>query len=247
MERFITKSDLSKQILKSAKLSTSLPVNTLIYGQIGVGKKLLSAEILPNSTAISAKELEKLIILKQVNLSEYTSLIIYDLHTVINIEEFLNNLKNIKLVATSLDKHEKFSTLFAIKIEIPPLENRKEDLEELISIYKKEALRIYKSNNNIQTDIDIDLSGNGITLKQSIYKSILLQSITKQEMMDTFETYLYNQVNNDKTYKELLELFEVPLLKASKKAFKSQLKMSQKLDINRITLRKKLHKYFGEA
>ncbi|MCK5294453.1 MAG: Fis family transcriptional regulator, partial [Arcobacteraceae bacterium] len=240
-------SDLSKQILKSAQLSASLPVNTLIYGQMGVGKKLLSAEILPNSTAIKANELEKLIISNQINLSEYNSLIIYEIDNVINLEQFLNSLQNIKLVATSLEKYERLNNLFTIKIEIPPLESRKEDLDELISVYTKEASHIYKSNNHTHYDLKIDLSQNGITLKQSIYKSILLQSITKQEMMDTLEIYLLNQLKEEKTYKQLLEVFEIPLLKASKKAFKSQLKMSQKLDINRITLRKKLHKYFEET
>ncbi len=249
MNKFITKSDSSKQILKSAKLSANLPVNTLIYGETGVGKKLLASEILPNTTSIIAKHLEKLINENQINLKEYRSLIIYDLHTVLNIEEFLENLKNIKLVVTSFDKHEKYSSIFAIKIEIPSLDKRVEDLEELTNIYIKEASEIYKTNNNIDIykGIKFDLSGNGITLKQSIYKYILLQSITKQEMMDTFETYLYNQVVEDKTYKQLLEVFEIPLLKATKKAFKSQLKMSKQLDINRMTLRKRLHLYFGEA
>ena len=249
MDKFITKSDSSKQILKSAKLSANLPVNTLIYGEVGVGKKLLATEILPNSTSITAKKLEKLIIENQIDLKEYKSLIIYDLQNVINIDEFLENLKSIKLVVTSLDKHEKYSSTFAIKIEIPSLDKREEDLEELTNIYIKEASKIYKTNNNIDIykGIKFDLSGNGITLKQSIYKYILLQSITKQEMMDTLQTYLYTQVKEDKTYKQLLEIFEIPLLKASKKAFKSQLKMAKQLSINRMTLRKKLHLYFGEA
>lgn len=248
MQRFITKSASSIQILKSAKLSASLPVNTLIYGEAGVGKKLIAKEILVSSTAISAKELEIAIINKQIDLKQFTSLIIYDIHLVINLDEFLECLKNIKLVATSLHKHEKYNTQFAIKIEIPSLDQRKEDLEELIDIYVKEASQIYKSSNSYNIkDITIDLSGNGITLKQSIYKSILLKSITKQEMINTLETYLYTQLTNGKTYKELLEVFEIPLLKSAKKAFKSQLQMANKLVINRITLRKKLHKYFGEA
>lgn len=245
MQRFIPKSDLSKQILKSAKLSSTLPINTLIYGEIGVGKKLLATEILPNSTTIFAKKLEKLILEKKINLDEYKSLIIYDIQDVINLEQFLNYLKNIKVVVTSDKLNNKFNTLFAIKIEIPPLKQRKEDLEELISIYSKEATNIYKPSNTNSYDMNIDLSSNGITLKQSIYKSILLQSVTKQEIMNTLETYLYSQIKNDKTYKQLLEIFEVPLLKASKKAFKSQLRISEQLCINRITLRKKLH-FYGE-
>ncbi len=50
----------------------------------------------------------------------------------------------------------------------------------------------------------------------------------------------------ERTYKQLLEVFEIPLLKAAKKVYKSQLQMANKLNINRITLRKKLNKYFGE-
>jgi DNA-binding protein Fis len=46
-----------------------------------------------------------------------------------------------------------------------------------------------------------------------------------------------------KTYKELLELFEIPLLQAAKKRFKSQVKMADNLDINRNTLRKKILQY----
>ena len=248
MQRFITKSPSSIQILKSAKLSSSLPVNTLIYGEAGVGKKLIASEILVSSTAINAKELEKAIIDKQIDLKEFSSLIVYDIHLVINLDEFLESLKKIKLVATSLHKHEKYTTQFAIKIEIPSLDQRPEDLEEIIQTYIKEASNIYKSSNNFnKNEINIDLSGNGITLKQSIYKAILLKSITKQEMMDTFETYMYSQLQDGKTYKQLLEIFEIPLLKSAKKAFKSQLQMANKLVINRITLRKKLHKYFGEV
>ena len=248
MQKFITKSPSSKKILKSVRLSTNLPVNTLISGEIGVGKKLLASEILPNSTSLNAKELEKLIILKQIDLNEYKSLILYDLHLVINIEELLNQLTNIKLVVTSLEKHEKYNNKFAIKIDIPSLDKRQEDLNEIISIYTKEAAKIYNTNEQYQLEnLHIDLSGNGITLKQSIHKSILLQSMTKQDMISTLETYFYNQLKNDKTYKQLLEVFEIPLLKASKKAFKSQLKISKQLSINRITLSKKLHNYFGEA
>jgi DNA-binding NtrC family response regulator len=245
MEKFIAQSEISKQILKSAKLSADLPVNTLIYGEVGVGKKLLALEILPNKTSIMAKELEKLINNKQINLEEYSSLIVHNIHQVINIDEFLENLKNIKLVATSLDNHTKYHNTFAIKLEIPSLEERKEDLDELITLYKKEAMNIYGSNINVDK-INIDLSGNGITLKQSIYKSILLHSMSKNEMMQTLQSFIYRELHNGKTYKELLELFEVPLLKAAKEAFKSQLKMAEKLSINRITLRKKIHQYFGE-
>ena len=62
MDKFIAKSPISQQILKSVKLSADLPVNTLIFGQSGVGKKLLAKEISQNGFTIQGKDLEKLII-----------------------------------------------------------------------------------------------------------------------------------------------------------------------------------------
>jgi len=245
MEKFIATSQISQQILKSAKLSADLPINTLIYGQNGVGKKLLAHEILPNAFLIQGGELEKLIIAKQIDLASYQAIIVENMNSILNIEEFFQQLKNIKVVGTNSDKNDKFNQYFAIKIEIPPLKERPEDLEEIIEIYKKEAMSIYNTNVPVK-NIEIDLSENGITLKQSIYKSILLQSINTKDMLQTMENYLTKKLENGDTYRDLIEIFEIPLLKAAKKIYKSQLQMADKLEINRITLRKKIHQYFGE-
>ncbi len=245
MEKFIATSQISQQILKSAKLSADLPINTLIYGQKGVGKKLLAQEIIPNAFMINGGELEKLIISKQIDLALYQAIIIDNMDDILNVEEFFHHLKNIKIVGTNNDKNDKFNQYFAIKIEIPPLRERPEDLEEIIEIYKKEAMSIYNTNVSVK-NIEIDLSENGITLKQSIYKSILLQSINTKDMLQTMENYLTKKLESGATYRDLIEIFEIPLLKAAKKIYKSQLQMADKLEINRITLRKKIHQYFGE-
>jgi DNA-binding NtrC family response regulator len=245
MKRFIAKSNISKQIIKSAQLCKDLPINTIIYGEVGVGKKLLANEILPNSTVIFAKELEQSINTNKFNIQQYNSLIIYDIHNIINSKAFFNNLKDIKIVATSIKNYD--NNIFAVKISIPPLKTRKEDLEELVAIYKKEALKLYGlSHIKNNSKINIDLTKNNISLKQSIYKSIFLQSATTQDIIHILENYFYTQVQQNKTYKQLLSVFEIPLLKASKRAFKSQLKISHNLNINRMTLRKKLAYYFKE-
>lgn len=238
MEKFIAISKISQQILKSAKLSADLPINTLIYGQIGVGKKLLAHEILPNAFVINGDELEKLIISKQIDLALYQAIIIENLDTILNVEEFFQYLKNIKIVGINTDKNDKLNQYFAIKIEIPPLKERPEDLNEIVEIYKKQAMSIYNTNVPVN-NIEIDLSENGITLKQSIYKSIFLQSINTKDMLQTMENYLTKKLENGATYRDLIEIFEIPLLKAAKKIYKSQLQMADKLEINRITLRKK--------
>ena len=245
MKNFIALSPSTKKILKVAKMSATLPVNVLITGEAGVGRKLLSSTISPDAQSFKAKELEKLINSNNIDLEQFNTIIVYDIHKVTNKQEFINKLKDIKVVATSFDIVDELNEYFAVKIEIPPLDTRVEDLDELTNIYIKEATKIY-SLSILKKDIKRDLSGNGITLKQSIYKSILLKSISKIEMMDTLYNFFLRELKDGKNYKALLEVFEIPLLKASRKIFKSQLQMANNLKINRITLRKKLHKYFGE-
>lgn len=245
MEKFIVNSPSSKQAYKIAQMSASLPVNVIIFGQVGVGRKLLANVALPDVISFEAKELEKLILDNKINLKEYTSIIVHNINKVLNKNEFLDALQSIKIVATGFYENQEYLQSFAVKIELTSLEDRKEDLEELTNIYIKEASKIYTTS-KIPENLKIDLSGNGITLKQSIYKSILLQSMNRQEMQDTLYDFFLKELEKGKTYKMLLEVFEIPLLHASKTLYKSQLKISEKLNINRITLRKKLTKYFGE-
>jgi DNA-binding protein Fis len=65
-------------------------------------------------------------------------------------------------------------------------------------------------------------------------------------MLQAMENYITKNLENGATYRDLIKIFEIPLLKAAKKIYKSQLQMADKLEINRITLRKKIHHYFGE-
>ena len=247
MEHFITQSDISKQILKSAKLSSNLPVNTLIIGEDGVGKKILSKEILPQATVFDALEFETLLNKKMITADQYSSLILYHIDKVLNIEEFLENIKHIKIVATAYEKSSRFSNNFAIKIEIPPLSQRKEDCDELKKIYIQKASKIFDITTQInEKNLAFDLSKNGISLQNSIYKSILRESITTKDLQNLLESFFIDQLEDGKNYKELLEMFEIPLLKASKKLYRSQVQMANKLEINRITLRKKLETYEGE-
>lgn len=229
MDKFIALSPSSKKILKIAQISSDLPVNVIILGSIGVGRKLLAKEILPDAPSFIAKDLEQLIVTNKIDLKQYNQMILYDLNQVINKEEFLQNLSNIKIVVTNLLEDKNYINQFAIKIEISPLKERIEDLNELIRLYTIEAKDISPSS-----------------LKQSIYKNILLQSITKQELMDILYDFFIKEFKSEKSYKELLSIFEIPLLKSAKAVYNSQLKMANKLKINRITLRKKLEKYFGE-
>jgi len=244
MEKFIAHSPSSKQALHIAKISASLPVNILISGDVGVGKKLLAKEVLQNSISYESLELEQLIQQKNIDLQSYKSIIIFNVENILNTKQFFEKLRNIKIIATSNIDYKDLQNNFPVKIKLDSLEQREEDLDELIKIYTDEANKIYLSDKVVK-DIKIDISKNGISLKKSIFKSILLNSITKDEMTDIMYKYFIKELEEkNKSYKDLLEIFEIPLLKASKKIFKSQVQMAKNLDINRITLRKKLNTYF---
>jgi DNA-binding NtrC family response regulator len=242
---FISESESSKELLRIARMSTNLPVNTLITGQVGVGKKLLAQEILPAATIFEANDLEKLLINKTIDIEQYNELIIININLALNKKEFLEFLENIKIVATISHLDSSIESYFAIKIDIPPLKDRKEDLNTLINIYLSEAKTIYEHNIDIN-NIEIDLSSNGISLKKSIFKNTLIKSMSDNDMMESLEYFIFNKFNENMEYKELLKYFEIPLLNAAKTKYKSQLQMATKLNINRITLRKKLDYYFGD-
>jgi len=244
MEKFLACCESSKKILSIAQMSANLPVNILIIGQSGVGRKLLAQQISLDAPIFDAKTLESSIINNTANVKQYAEIIITGLESVLNKKEFLENLAGVKVIATTTYMLSDIETQFAIKIDIPPLKDRPEDLEEITQHYIKQAQEIY--NINIATkDIDIDLSKNGISLKQSIFKNTMLKSLNDEDMKDSLEYFLLQKLQENKDYKELLEIFEIPLLKAAKKEYKSQLQMATNLKINRITLRKKLDLYFG--
>ena len=245
MEKFITHSDASKKILNIAQMSSALPVNVLIIGESGVGKTILSKHILHDSSIFESKVLEDMIIKNKFNKDEYNELIVLNIDKTINKLEFMENLSGIKIVATSSIALNEIESMFAIKIDIPPLKERPEDLEELTKVYIEKANKIYDSNVELK-DIKIDLSQNGISLKRIIYKTVASISMDDNEMMNSLEYFLNKKLEEKNEYRDLLKYFEIPLLKAAKKRFKSQLQMASQLNINRITLRKKLELYFKD-
>jgi len=246
MNKFISKSKETKNILESALLAVDLPVNIVILGEVGLGKKLLTKEITKDIQSFDGLLLEDLINSNKINLSHYSALIVYDLHNVINKNEFLFNCKELKIIATSINDSADYTNNFAVKIQMPKFNTQSEDFKFISQSYINEAKELSQSNKIDTKKIKYDLSSNGISLKKSIYKFVFNNSLKKVDLLESLENFLYDEVKDDKTYKELLSLFEIPLLNASKKAFKSQLKISSQLGINRITLRKKLDYYFGE-
>jgi len=244
MKKFIAESEESKKILNIVQVSANLPINVLVRGEEGVGKKLLAKEILPNTVHLDGRFLEQSIANNSINIDQYKELIITDIHQVLNKKEFLLHLSSIKVVATSQTNVKDIEEQFAIKVDISPLKNRKEDLLAISQIYINSANEIYNSNISL-SQIQTDISRNGISLKKSIYKNTLLNSMDDEDMNIALEKFISNKLESENTYKYFLKVIEIPLLNVAKEKFKSQLQMATKLNLNRITLRKKIEQYFG--
>ncbi len=246
MQTFITDSQASKNALNMIMTSSSLPLNILVFGAYGVGKKKLITTVFPDSSVYVASELENLLRTNRVDFSKDKEIVVYDIDKAGNVKQLLEQLqeKNIKIIATATEQKEIFAELFLVKIDLPPLLQRPEDTKVLITEYTQKAKILFNIKEHIDlTQLDIDLSNNSISLKESIFRSILLNSIDQKEMMSLLEKFLSKKVEHTTDYKTLLEIFEVPLLKSMRKKYKSQLQMANKLGINRNTLRKKMYQY----
>lgn len=238
---FIAESSASKEAFKTATLLKTLNVNSLIIGELGVGKKSLAKYILPNAPILDASNFNELMTALESN----TQIIITNLQLSPNLTRIIDTikLKNIRVVATAKYsiENELIDELFTVKFDIPPLLQRKEDIEELISIFSKDAATLFGVTQELNLDNFIpDLSKNSHSLKRQVMIRYLLQDIQDTELMDIIEEFLFDKLGSNSDYRDFLYLYESPLIKAGLKKFKSQLQLSDKLGLNRNTLRKKI-------
>jgi DNA-binding NtrC family response regulator len=238
---FITASEASSQAFKTATLLKSLTINALIMGENGVGKRTLASFILPNATAINASNYEEL--LQTIESSD--EIIIIDIDNFPNLKLLIDTVKKNKtrIVATSRQSfsNEYLDDIFSVKFDIPPLSARAEDVEELIKQFVEDAVKLFggESKFNVK-NFKPDLSDNANSLRRQVMINYLLQDIDDQELMEIIENYLFDKLGSNSDYRNYLYLYEVPLIRAGLSRFKSQLQLSDRLGLNRNTLRKKI-------
>ena len=238
---FIAESSASKEAFKTATLLKTLNVSSLITGEIGVGKKSLAKYILPNTPVIDASKFDELL----TALASVNQIIITNLQNSPNLKTLIDtiNSNNIRVIATANNYIENniLDDLFSIKFDIPPLSTREEDVEALVKIFSDEASTLFGVVNELDmNNFTPDLSRNSHSLKRQVMVNYLLQDVQDTELMDIIENYLSDKLGSNSDYREFLYLYEVPLIKSGLKQFKSQLKLSDKLGLNRNTLRKKI-------
>ena len=239
--KFITASNASKEAFKTANLLKSLTVNTLIYGERGTGKKTLAKYIVPNASVIDASSFDELL----TAIESSNELIITNIDSSPNIHRVFQALqhKKIRVVATSANRNtnELFDDFFSVKFDLPPLNQRMEDVETLIDIYLDEVKEIVREDVKFNRRNFIpDLLDNSISLKKQIFSYAFLENITINELMYLIENYLEDKIGTNSDYRNNLYIYEVPLIRAGLKKFKSQLQLADKLGLNRNTLRKKI-------
>jgi DNA-binding NtrC family response regulator len=238
---FITASGASSQAFKTATLLKTLNINALIIGESGVGKKSLAKYILQDASVMEASNHDELLIA----LDSSKEIIITNLEKSPNISKLLDTIeaKNLRLIATASPTFDiqRVEEFFALIFSIPPLSQREEDIKPLIEKFTKEASELFESEDSLDfSDIVPDLSKNGDSLKRQIMVQYLLDNIKDVELMQIIEKYLFKRLGSNSDYKDFLYLYEAPLINAGLKKFKSQLQLSDKLGLNRNTLRKKI-------
>lgn len=238
---FTAESSASKEAFKTATLLKTLNVNSLITGETGVGKKSLAQYILPNTPIIDASNFDELL----TALASVNQIIISNLHNAPNLQTLIDTIKtnNVRVIATANNYIENHSLddVFSIKFDIPPLSTREEDVEALVKIFSDEASLLFGVVSELNmNNFNPDLSRNSHSLKRQVMVNYLLQDVQDTELMDIIENYLSDKLGSNSDYREFLYLYEVPLIKSGLKQFKSQLKLSDKLGLNRNTLRKKI-------
>ncbi len=239
---FITASEASLQAKKTASLLKTLNVNAVIIGPSGIGKKTLASFILPDAAVYDASDFDELLIA----LESSNEIIICNVNLSPNIQRVIDTVKKhaVRVIATSSTDllTPELEELCSIKVELPPLSERMEDVEALIRLFLEEAQTLFGGDKEL-VDLEAitpDLSKNGHSLRRQVMINYLLQDIKDRDLMELIENYLYDKLGSKNDYKEFLYLYEAPLIRAGLKKFKSQLQLSDKLGLNRNTLRKKI-------
>ncbi len=238
---FVTASDASSEAFKTATLLKTLNVNSLITGEHGVGKKSIARYILPDAPILDASHFDELLL----TIESSREVIITNLENSPNIKRVIDsiNTHNIRVIATAKSSffNQYVDELFSVKFDIPPLSQREEDVMLLIQKFVKEASILFGSNEKFNShDLKPDLSQNAISLRRQVMVNYLLQDIKDRELMDIIQNYLSDKLGSNSDYRNFLYLYEVPLIKAGLNKFKSQLQLSDRLGLNRNTLRKKI-------
>ncbi len=238
---FLTASNASIEAFKTANLLKGLGVNAMIFGERGTGKLTLARYILPHAPVLDASRFEELL----DAIETHNEVIIHRLDNVANLKRLIETIQKnrTRVIATGGFRYsqDQLDEIFTIRLALPPLSERSEDVTVLIDAFVKEARSTLGKSEPFDLNGFVpDLSENALSLRRQVYLHYLFDSINENDLMGIMEHYLMDKLGSNNDYRAFLHLYEVPLIRAGIKRFKSQLQLSDKLGLNRNTLRKKI-------
>jgi DNA-binding NtrC family response regulator len=244
--KYIAKSRASIEALKSANLLKSLNINAIILGENGVGKEELCRYILPDAQVVEGNDLQEIL----GYISTKDNVIIKNFNQISNFQKVKSAIEVYKtrIIATSTKAlNEKImDDFFSLKITIPPLREREEDIKPLAKKFFEEVSHVFGEDKYKDISLDdfkFDISENCYSLRKSVYLKYLIDSFSEEDVMLVMEEFLSKKIGGRNDYRDQLHLFDVPLIRSGFKKFHSQLAMSERFGLNRNTLRKKINEY----
>ena len=237
--QFLSNSAQIDNITKGFILTKSLFVSSLLVGEAHTGKKTLIKTLFPHTRSIDASNEQELLIA----LEQHEELIIYNFEQLNNFTNLNFEHKRIIAIANQINNSKKIEQKFAFIYKMPTLEER-EDIDLLIEYFQAETQKELMLDYPISLNkVELDFSSNIKSLKASLYRQLIHQTLTQEDIEKILFEYLSHHIEGNNAYRENLPLFEKPLIKAGIKKYKSQLKLSSVLGLNRNTLRKKIHEH----
>lgn len=238
---FLTASPSSVEAFKTANLLKGLGVNAIILGERGTGKLTLARYILPHAPIIDASHFDELLDTIESN----SEVIIHRLDSVANLKRLIETIQktHTRVIATGGGRYsqDQLDEIFTIRLALPPLCERQEDVKILVEAFVKEARETLGKSESFDLEGFVpDLSENALSLRRQVYLHYLFDSINENDLMGMMEHYLGEKLGSNNDYRNYLHLYEVPLIRAGIKRFKSQLQLAERLGLNRNTLRKKI-------
>ncbi len=231
MQSFIARSQSSKKLLNTLRISANLPVNILIVGERGSGKRTLAKEVFGELEFCTPHQIEQM--------QNYPATLgIEGIEKVKNLSSLFTKLQGHRVIALGEELHPELEEYFPVILHLPPLSQRPEDFEALKSHYIHQA---QKDLGLEEFSCAISNNLNAIELRKEIYKKAVMQTLTDREVMEFLEEFFDQKLPQE--YKTFMQYLDIPLLKAAKKRYGSVLAMAKALHLNRATLTTKLKKY----
>lgn len=237
--QFLSNSPQIDNIIKGFTLTKSLFVSSLLVGKNHTGKKSLIKMLFPNTTYIDASNSEEL----YLALENHDEIIIYNFEKLVNFENLNFENKRVIAITNHIQNALKIENKFAFIYHMPSLTER-EDIKRLAAYFQKKIQKELMIDEIIELDLNkLDLTENIKSLKASIYKQLMHRTLNSEDIEAILFEYLLENMDGNNAYRDYLSIYERPLIRAGLQKYKSQLKLSNILGLNRNTLRKKIQEH----